>query len=421
MTDSELKQFSCSFCKRNKHEVQKLIAGKTSKGIVNFICDICTKICYNAIVNPEKEKKITLTPKKIYEELNKSVEGQDEVKKILSTVAYNHYKRVNFKGDILIEKSNVLMVGKSGSGKTFLVETLSKILDVPFVSIDVTTLTESGYVGDDVESIVVKLLSAAKHNLEKAQCGIVFLDEIDKLRKKGSSMDGTMDVSGVGVQQSLLKMIEGTVVSTAAGKKGYDQQVSIDTKNILFICAGAFDDLQKIISKDTSSSIGLHNKKTNENNYDEIMQDLTTDHLIKYGIIPEFLGRCPINIVLKQLTEKDLINILSRPKNAILKQYRELMKIQDGINLEWTDEALEEIAKKSLSNKCQSGARGLRSIIENILMDINFNIHDLKPNSSVIITKNCVIGNSKPEIVENVKINVKTKTPKVGKKKILKI
>lgn len=403
MIDKESKYFSCSFCKRPKSDVQKLIAGRNAKGTVTFICDLCTEICYTALKNTSKivtqASTELLSPEEIYTELCKHVQSQDDAKKILSVATYNHYKRIFFHEEGKhIEKSNILMIGKSGSGKTLLVETLSRILDVPFVSADVTTMTESGYVGEDVESCISRLLQAAKYDVNKAQKGIVFLDEIDKLRKKSHAADGAMDVSGVGVQQSLLKLIEGTVVNVSpSNKKGYAQNtIPVDTKNILFICAGAFEDLPKIIEKDVKSAIGFHGEEKKISEYDHLMTFLNNEHLIKYGIIPELLGRLQIHVVLKELTEEDLIQILTEPQNAVLKQYKNLLNLKDHTNLVWTNDALKIIAARALKNK--SGARGLKTIIEKILFKTMFKIPSMKDVLEVVINESAAQELTAPEI-----------------------
>lgn len=404
MSDKESKYFSCSFCKRSKSEVQKLIAGKSSKGMITFICNICTEICYLALKGSDKvdyQAINLLKPHEIYEELGKHVHGQDEAKKILAVTAYNHYKRILFQEESKnIDKSNVLMIGKSGSGKTLLIETLSKILNVPFISIDVTTMTEAGYVGDDVDVCISRLFQAAKGDIKKTERGIVFLDEFDKLRKKSQSSDGAMDVSGVGVQYSLLKLIEGTTVHVSpSNKKGYSQStIAINTKDIWFICAGAFEDVTKIIEKDVRTSIGFHQPQNNNlSSYDFLMSHLNNEHLIKYGMIPEILGRLQIHVALKELTVDDLMQILTEPQNAILTQYKNLLNIKDKAKLLWTDSALRIIAERAIKSK--AGARGLKSIIEKILLKIMFDIPNREDIVEVTIDEGAADGSKIPELV----------------------
>lgn len=394
--DQNAKDFHCSFCKRKKNEVKKLIAGKNSKGVVSFICDVCTEICYTALKKNSKQKnnkinKMTsLTPQKIYDELCKYVKSQDEAKKSLSVAAYNHYKRI-INPNLHIDKSNIMLVGKSGSGKTLLVETLSNILNVPFVSVDVTAMTEAGYIGEDVNSCIEKLLQEAKFDVELAETGIVFLDEVDKLKRKGSE-DGNQDISGVGVQQSLLKLIEGTNITiNTNAKKGYGQEsVVVNTKNILFICAGAFEGLIKIIEKDENVNIGFMSEDKIKSKYSTLMSKMNSTHLVKYGMIQELVGRLPIRLVLEELTKNDLVDILINTENSIINQYKNLLFLTDNTSLSFTKNALEAIADRAI--KSSSGARSLKAIIEKILLDIMFKLPSLEKNSKVIINKNVVEG-----------------------------
>lgn len=399
------KNFSCSFCKRTKSQVNKLVAGKDISGGVTFICDSCAKTCYNAIQKAENtstERSIKLmSPEQMYNCVSEVVEGQEDAKKALCTAIYNHYKRVFFHHDesIELEKSNVLMIGKSGSGKTLMVETLSKILGVPFAKIDANTLTEVGYVGEDAEVCIQRLFQIANYNVADTERGIIFLDEIDKIRKSNTN-GGQKDISGEGVQQSLLKILEGTTVNVQVGngsKRISNAEVKqIDTKNILFICAGAFEDLLPIIerslnSKNAGLTYGINHGIKDNSRYDDLIKHCDQEHLIKYGFIPEFLGRLPILITLKELTETDLISILIKPKNALLKQYQKLLEIKDGCSLEWTHEALEVIAKNAKKNN--TGARGLKQQLEKLLLKSMYIIPSQQKRLTLMLDKNVALGN----------------------------
>lgn len=375
------KKIICVFCNKTKDNVQKMVMGKTLDGLVSCICNNCIEICSNALKknknNNKKEVESIPNPKEIFNQLCENVIGQEKAKITLSIAAYNHYKRIHFPNQG-IEKSNILMIGPSGSGKTYLVETLSKIMKVPYTCIDCTTITSAGYVGNDVEIALTNLLQAADFNVEKAQKGIVFLDEIDKLRK---SSDGLVkDVSGESVQQSLLKMLEGSVISTPIGanKRNAQEFVNFDTKNTLFICSGVFENLDKIITKDmnVNNEFFVSNRP---NEYENIMNHLKIDHLSKYGIINELLGRLPILVTFNELSEENLIDILTKPKNSILNQFKELFLIKDNVHLSWTEEAVRYMAKKALLNKTQ--ARSLRAIIEEVLFTVMFNLPDFNGQS----------------------------------------